>query len=180
MEIWKPVLGFEESYEVSNFGNVRRTARGKTIESWKIPHAKGMFKNGATLKVVADYLGVSIPTAHSIKLEKTWVGDSKHRQVKPRMNRTHYLIVDFCKNGKYTKRGVHRIVWEAFNNVIPEGMEINHKDLNRSNNKLENLEIVTHQQNIQHAIDAYKAKGLLRAVKGVKGFVTGKHSSYNN
>ena len=28
--------------------------------------------------------------------------------------------------------------------------------------------------------DSYKAKGLLRAVKGVKEFVAGKHSSYDN
>ena len=70
------------------------------------------------------------------------------------------------------------MMWEAFNSRIEGRLEINHKDLNRSNNKLENLEVVTHQQNIQHAIDAYKAKGLLRAVKGVKGFIAGKHSNY--
>jgi hypothetical protein len=72
------------------------------------------------------------------------------------------------------------MVWEAFNGPIEGRLEINHKDLDRSNNRLENLEIVTHQQNLQHAIDAYKAKGLLRAVKGVKGFIAGRHSKYDN
>jgi hypothetical protein len=50
--------------------------------------------------------------------------------------------------------------------------------MDRQDNRLENLELVTHQQNIQHAIDAYKSKGLLRAVKGTKGFISGKHSQY--
>ncbi|MFN9974812.1 MAG: NUMOD4 domain-containing protein, partial [Phycisphaerae bacterium] len=32
METWKPILGFESLYEVSDFGNVRRIARGKTLD----------------------------------------------------------------------------------------------------------------------------------------------------
>jgi hypothetical protein len=58
-------------------------------------------------------------------------------------------------------------------------LEINHKDLDRANNRLDNLELTTHQQNVKHAIDAYKDKGLLRAVKGTKGFIAGKHSNYS-
>jgi len=180
METWKPVLGFEGLYEVSDHGNVRRVARSKTVDAGKVPQAKQMFAAGATLKEVAVFLGVSIPTAQSIKLGKTWAGEAGHRMVKPRPNRTHYLIVDFCRDSKYTKRGVHRVVWEAFNGPIPDRLEVNHKNLDRSDNRLENLEIVTHQQNIQHAIDTYKSQGLLRAVKGAKGFIAGRHSKYDN
>jgi hypothetical protein len=178
METWKPVLDFEDLYEVSDIGNVRRIARSKTLDAAKIPQAKQMFEHGATLKQVAEFLGTSIATAHSIKLGKTWAGDETYRPVKPRLNRTHYMTVDFCRKGKYTKKQAHRVVWEAFNGPIPGRLEVNHKNLNRSDNRLENLELLTHQQNIQHAIDAYKAKGLLRAVKGVKGFIAGKHSNY--
>ena len=177
METWKPVLGFENLYEISDFGNVRRIARGKTLDAAKIPEAKKMFNQGATLKQVATFLSTSIPTAHSIKLGKTWAGESTHRAVKNRLIKG-YSIVDLCKNGKYFRSSVHRMMWEAFNGPIKIKLEVNHKDLNRSNNQLTNLELVTHQQNIQHAIDAYKAKGLLRAVKGTKGFIAGKHSDY--
>jgi hypothetical protein len=179
METWKPVLDFEDLYEVSNFGKVRRIARGKTLDAAKIPEAKHMFEQGATLKQVADFLGTSIPTAHSIKLGKTWAGSAAYRLVKPQLLK-HYFVASLCKDAKYIRRGVHRMVWEAFNGRIEGRLEINHKDLNRTNNRLSNLEIVTHQQNLQHAIDTYKAKGLLRAVKGVKGFVAGKHSEYDN
>jgi hypothetical protein len=178
METWKPILDFEGLYEVSNFGCVRRVARGKTLDAAKIPEAKQMFEHGATLKEVATFLGTSITTAHSIKQNKTWVGDSAHRPAKVQLLKG-YWVASLCKDGKYTRRGVHRMMWEAFNGRIEGRLEINHKDLNRGNNRLENLEIVTHQQNIQHAIDAYKDKGLLRAVKGIKGFIAGKHSNYS-
>jgi hypothetical protein len=178
METWKPVLDFEGLYEVSNLGCVRRVARGKTLDATKIPDAKQMFEHGATLKEVATFLGTSIPTAHSIKQGKTWVGDAAYRPLKPRTDTKHYLQVDLVRNGKYTRKRTHRVVWEAFNGRIEGRLEINHKDLDRANNRLDNLEVVTHQQNLQHAIDAYKAKGLLRAVKGVKGFIAGKHSNY--
>jgi len=178
METWKPVLGFEGLYEVSDFGNARRVARGKTLDAAKIPKAKQMFEHGATLKQVAIFLGTSIPTAHSIKQGKTWAGESSYRLCKCFLLKGYFQI-SFCKDGVYRRVGVHRAMWEAFNGPIEGRLEINHKDLNRANNRLENLELITHQQNIQHAIDAYKAKGLLRAVKGTKGFITGKHSDYS-
>jgi hypothetical protein len=179
METWKPVLGFEDLYEVSDHGNVRRIVRSKAVDAAKIPYAKRMFEQGATLKEVAEFLSVSIPTAHSIKLGKTWAGDAAHRAIKTPLIK-HYRIASLCKDGAYARRSVHRLVWEAFNGPIPGRLEINHKNLDRADNRLENLELVTHQQNIQHAIDAYKSQGLLRAVKGTKGFIVGRHSQYDN
>lgn len=178
METWKPVLGYEGLYEISDLGNVRRSFRGKTLDAIKIPEAKQMFKNGATLKQVATFLGTSIPTAHSIKLEKTWAGNANYRPVKTALGSDFYVVFSPCKNGKYRRKTIHRCLWESFNGPIQGRLEINHKNLNRQDNRLENLEIVTHQQNIQHAINAYKSKGLLRAVKGRKGFIAGKHSQY--
>lgn len=179
METWKPVLGFEDLYEISDHGNVRRTARGKTLDGTKVAEAKCMFEQGALLREVAAFLSVSIPTAHNIKLGKTWAGDAAHRAVKTPLLK-HYRIASLCKDGTYTRRSVHRLMWEAFNGPIPGRLEINHKNLDRADNRLENLELVTHQQNIQHAIDAYKSQGLLRAVKGTKGFIVGRHSQYDN
>jgi hypothetical protein len=179
METWKPVLGFESLYEVSNFGNIRRKARGKIFSANQIEIAKQMFHKGSTLKQVAEFLQTSITTAHCIKTGKTWKGDAEFRPCKVFLLKG-YLQISLCKNGVYFKKAAHRIVWEAFNGLIPGRMEINHKDLNRSNNNLNNLELTTHQQNVKHAIDLYKSRGLLRAVKGKKGFIAGKHSVYDN
>lgn len=45
---------------------------------------------------------------------------------------------------------IHRLVMDAFVGPRPHGLETNHKDGDKSNNCLENLEYVTHQENCQH------------------------------
>ena len=44
--------------------------------------------------------------------------------------------------------GVHRLVYAAFNDPIPEGMEVNHINQKRDDNRLENLNLLTHKENI--------------------------------
>jgi hypothetical protein len=179
METWKPVFGFEQYYEVSDHGNVRRIARGKTLTAEKVEKAKQMFVDKATLKQVAEFLGVSIPTAMSIKHGKTWSGNAGHRFIKPRLNRTFYAIVDLCVDGKPKKKGVHRIVWEAFNGPIPDRLEVNHINLNRNDNRLENLELLTHQENVKHAFDIYRQDPNSRQPKGKAGSYRGKYFKHN-
>ena len=97
-EIWKPVLGFEGRYEVSNLGNV-----------------KSLITN---------------------KLRK------------PVSTRCGYLQVILTLGRELKPKLVHRLVWEAFNSSIPEGLQINHLDENKHNNSLSNLSLVTHRENM--------------------------------
>lgn len=46
---------------------------------------------------------------------------------------------------------IHRLVAAAFLGPIPEGLQVNHKDGDKSNNALHNLEYVSAKQNIHHA-----------------------------
>lgn len=50
----------------------------------------------------------------------------------------------------------HRVIWVWHNGAIPEGMEINHIDFNRGNNHIENLEVVTHSENMKHSLPNLK------------------------
>ena len=54
---------------------------------------------------------------------------------------------------------VHRIIWESVNGQIPDGLQINHKNGVRTDNRIENLELVTPSENTKHA---YRL-GLIRA-----------------
>ena len=54
--------------------------------------------------------------------------------------------------GGHSMAYVHRVVWESFHGPIPDGYEINHKDCNKKNNRIDNLELVTHKENMDHAV----------------------------
>lgn len=73
--------------------------------------------------------------------------------MKLKPNRYGYYRINLCLDMKRETVFVHRIVWEAFNGVIPDTLQINHIDGNKTNNRLDNLELVTASENIQHAFD---------------------------
>lgn len=99
IEVWKDVVNYEELYEVSNLGNVRRKA-----------------KNLATPTSMHGYQNVSLSKGGLVK--------------------THL---------------VHRIVARAF--LTGEKDQVNHKDCSKTNNNVNNLEWVTVQENIDHAVE---------------------------
>ena len=51
---------------------------------------------------------------------------------------------------------IHRIVLESFIGRIPKNKEANHKNGDRENARLENLEIVSRKENAQHARNILK------------------------
>ena len=87
-----------------------------------------------------------------------------------------YEVIDFRINNNRHKRLVHRIVAEAF---IPNPeckKEVNHKDGNKRNNAVDNLEWVTSSENKQHAINT----GLREYNNPTVGKKLGKHSKFFN
>lgn len=83
--------------------------------------------------------------------------------------RTGYLKVHLYKNGKDHNRSVHQLLGEVFLNK-PKGLDINHNDGNKLNNKLSNLVPATRSENIQHAYE----NGLNPRGKPVKIVETGE------
>ena len=105
-EIWRPVVGYEGFYEISNLGNlVRVSTLGKK------PCRK--------------------PRAFAVK--------------------KGYRAFHMCAKGVRKYRLAHIMVWEAFYGSIPKGVEMNHKNGDRNDPSLENLELVTRSQNIRHS-----------------------------
>lgn len=58
----------------------------------------------------------------------------------------------FHNEGDHRQIGVHRLVADAFMGPCAKGYEVNHKDGVKDNNRPENLEYVTHKENIEHAL----------------------------
>jgi len=52
--------------------------------------------------------------------------------------------------GRGQTDSVHRVVAETFIGDIPDGYVVNHKSLDKSDNRVENLEIVTRSENSKH------------------------------
>lgn len=61
-----------------------------------------------------------------------------------------YLSVCLSKNGKRYGKLVHRLVAEAFIPVVEGLSEVNHKDEDKTNNRVENLEWCDHKYNMNY------------------------------
>lgn len=70
-----------------------------------------------------------------------------------RNKKTGYLTVGLYKNGVTTYFYVHRLVAEAFIPNPDRLPEVNHKNLDKSDNRASNLEWKTHSGNKMHAIE---------------------------
>lgn len=124
-EIWKPVVGYEGLYEISNIGRVKSLE--KTVNTF----------GGHTLR-------------------------RKERFLRPQEFTTGYYFVILCDNTQRKHCSIHRLVADAFIPNPEKKPDVNHKDFNRKNNLVENLEWVTKRENIVHAftkVDRNTARG---------------------
>ena len=109
-EEWRPVVGYEGHYEVSDRGQLRRIWQCRGTRAGRI--------SGGTV------------------------------------NKGGYVIVTLSRDNHKEMSMLHRIVAQAFIGPRPDDRhEINHKDGNKRNNAVTNLEWVTRSQNNQHAYD---------------------------
>jgi hypothetical protein len=73
----------------------------------------------------------------------------KERIMKSSIEGNGYLQLILCKDRKVSARKIHRLVAESFLNHNPcaHKLVVNHKDFNRTNNNLSNLEIISQREN---------------------------------
>jgi len=127
IEVWKDVVGWEEFYQISNFGRVKVKQR--------IMHYDKNVGRGVEKKTVNE----------KIRKQKF----NKH---------TGYMMVGLNGKGKSKNMTVHSMVAKAFIKKykaegIGKGLCTNHKDGDKLNNNLENLEVVTVKENIRHMFE---------------------------
>lgn len=109
-EEWKPVVGYEGLYEVSNYGRV------KSLERLELCGNK-------------------------------WFRKRKEKLLQQCAKENDYLIVTLCNSTGHKMFYVHRLVAMAFipnPNNLPQ---VNHKDEDKTNNHVDNLEWCTARYN---------------------------------
>lgn len=80
----------------------------------------------------------------------------KHKEKYPQdkkltLGKIGYFVFQHYVNGNGELVYVHRLVAECFLGESPDGAEVNHKDGNKQNNFITNLEYVSHHRNMTHA-----------------------------
>ncbi|MPM51848.1 hypothetical protein SDC9_98599 [bioreactor metagenome] len=139
---WKPIVGYEGYYEVSNTGLVRSLDR-----------------------VITDKNGVSyLRPGKEMKLSESASRSTKEKG---------YLVVNLHKNCVSDVRYVHSLVANAFLHNPSNLPTVNHKDGNKHNNNVDNLEWASFGENNIHAL-----KKELRSPRGnpiIQYTIDGEH-----
>lgn len=92
-----------------------------------------------------------------LKTDGAYIGDNWHvyrKDGRPlsRMCRNGYYMVRKMYDGKIYHFMEHRVIWWFFNGDIDENMVINHKDFDRTNNDISNLEMISQKENVAHSM----------------------------
>lgn len=114
-EIWKPVVGYEGRYEVSNLGRVRTFAKSNSTRL-----------NEAPKLMTPDF---------------------------NEGNQCSYPRVVLWKGRRGSRFMVHHLVMATFVGPRLPKIEVNHKDGNKGNPALSNLEYVTKTENERHKFE---------------------------
>ena len=105
------------------------------------------------LEEFPDYFVSNTGNVYSQRVSKRHNPNGKMYELKPwDKHPSGYINV-----GMYNEAGVknktyfrlHRLVWEAFNGEIPEGMTIDHINNDKQDNRLENLQLMTLGDNVR-------------------------------
>ena len=82
--------------------------------------------------------------------------------LKPMKNSRGYFHVNLSKNSNKRIENIHRLVATSFIGLCPDGLEVNHIDGDKTNNRADNLEYVSSSENQIHSYSL----GLQAPVRG--------------
>lgn len=128
-EQWKDIEGYEGIYQVSNKGRVKT-----------LPHVSRCKGYNLHNKIVPDF--------NKKVLENITNGYT---------TKFGYKQIRLCKDGIKTRFYIHRLVAKAFIDNPNNYEFVNHKDENKSNNTVENLEWCTKSYNCLYSNNHMKA-----------------------
>lgn len=114
-------------------------------EVWKIiPNTKELYEasNLGNIRRVVGFV------KNNINGGKRAIGG---KNLSPKTKKNGYKEVNLNIERQQKMFYVHRAVFSAFNDVDMLGLEVNHKDGDKANNNIKNLELITPSDNMKHA-----------------------------
>lgn len=88
----------------------------------------------------------------------------KGRIISLRLNNYGYMRAILMKNGKQYTRTVHRLVALAFIDNPDNKRDVNHKDEDKTNNNVDNLEWMTQKENINYGTRNERASKPIKVI----------------
>jgi hypothetical protein len=117
---------------------------------WRpIPGWEGHYEasNAGNIRSVRRVLSRAHPKSPARVQVRSYGG----KVLSPKTSANGYAAVNLWRDNKGTTVDVHRLVCAAFNGAAPRGMDVNHINGCRTDNRPNNLEWVTRRENLLHA-----------------------------
>ena len=86
-----------------------------------------------------------------VKFKNSFYNKKREKIMSQHDNWKGYLTISISINGKSKKEYVHRLVANSFIYRDEDKVEVNHKNLNKKDNNINNLEWVSKKENMRHA-----------------------------
>lgn len=126
----------------------------KGTDMVKIPRVENKsLKEREVWKIIEEFSDYSISNCGNISRIKDRGNYKIGKILKPLVGKTGYLSVCLYSFKDIKRVYVHKLVAQYFIGDCFDGYQVNHKDGDKSNNKICNLEYVTAKTNTRHAID---------------------------
>ena len=138
---------------------VNSRSKGKRVgEYWRaISGYEGHYEVSNDGRIRSKERVVKHPRLKSVKRKGGFMKLYKNK-------RNGYVYVQLCRDGKAIAYRVHRLVLEAFSSTDNKGLQCNHINGVKHDNRVENLEWVSQSENMQHAF----REGLQKVTWGLK------------
>ena len=111
------------------------------------------------IKELPDYFITNTGQVFSTRISPRYNKVGNLREVRPKLTKGGYLYIGgYSGDGADKKRNwlrIHRVVYTEFVGGIPEGLIVDHKNAIKTDNRVENLQLLTKKANSikYHTID---------------------------